>query len=148
FLRGATGGNVVSKYQTVNAAGKRGIVPVTAKGTEGIATRAFTDHHHIGLILRLNGSDRPGIFHSGKFCHPFLLFNHLVIIDDDILSKTKYRIASIFQFKYAAPGQVLHGSNKKCRHTEYQTQAVEGIPARFFTLFFSPDCYYAERKNK
>ncbi len=57
-------------------------------------------------------------------------------------------LASIFQFKYATPGQVLHGSNKKCRHTEYQTQAVEGIPARFFILFFSPDCYYAERKNK
>lgn len=108
----------------------------------------FIDYYYIGLIFWFNGSDCSGIFYFGKFCYLFLFFNYFVIIDDDIFSKMKYWIVSIFQFKYVILGQVLYGSNKKCCYIEYQIQVVEGILVCFFIFFFLFDCYYVECKNK
>ena len=77
-----------------------------------------------------------------------LLFNDFVVIDDNVFSEAKNRIAGINNLKNAAPRQILYRRDEKCRDANQQAQAVEAIPARPDLFFSAAKRNNTQRKNK
>ena len=120
---------------------------MTAKRAERIATRAFTDHHHIGVILRFHRQHVPGIFHGGKLGHTRLLVEHFLVIHYHVFNEAKHRIPGIFKLKHAAPGQILYRRNKKRHYAKGQAQAFNFTPC-FFPDLLTANRNHAESKNE
>ena len=128
-MRRAAGGDVVVKQIPVHRTGKRRVVPVASEGAEGVAAGAFTDHHHIEMVLRLHRQHVPAVFHAGQLRHPRLLVQHLVIIHHHVFDKTEGRVTGIDHLEYPAPGEILHRLEKKDPDAEQQAQGLHFSPA-------------------
>ncbi len=120
FLRRAAGRNIIGKQGTVDGAGERRVIPVSAERAHRIAACAFADDDHIGMVLRLHRQHVPGVFHIGELSHARLLVENFLVIDDNVFYKAEHRVAGILQLEHAAPGQVLHGGDKEGHHAECQ----------------------------
>ncbi len=86
---------------------------MATESAEGIAARAFTNHHHIEMVFWLYRQHVPAVFHASQLRHPGLFVQHLVVIHHHVFDKTKGRITGVNHLEYTAPGKVLHRLEKK-----------------------------------
>lgn len=97
---------------------------MATESAEGIAARAFTDHHHIEMVFWLYRQHVPAVFHASQLRHPSLFVQHLVVIHHHVFDKTKGRITGVNHLEYTAPGKVLHRLEKEDPDAEQQAQRI------------------------